>query len=313
MSVPRYSGAHRSQLAPGSSARLRSMGCTPTSLANALRCATGGAIDLSGDQVLAKVKLSEETNPASPGWSLDDAQLAAKRIPGAPPFAVHQATWGFVEASLRSGYGIVLQGDSDQFIGGCSGAFDGDHCVFVHPDVLVTGQRLGDPICANWRAERLDVLQKYAVKLSGLSVRYGTFTQPIPFADITPPDTGTEDPMIHVNRPAAGHVLGVATVKDAGTQLCDTERPTTRYPQAVGTKFAILAGPLELVDVDVDGNSPPRPGRREVYLLDDERPGSNAAFGLITNFDVVWNAPAPTLTTTTSPDGQSVTVAIKGA
>ena len=175
----RYEGTHRWQY--GGSARLASMGCTPTSVANALRCATGGAIDLSGDQVLAKVAPAEETNPATPGWSLGDAALAASRIPGAPPLAIHHGPWVDVEAARAAGYGVILQGDSDQFLSGCSGAFDGNHCVFVHPDNDGGSWLLGDPICGDWRSERAATLQRYAEKLSGLQVRFATFDVPVPY------------------------------------------------------------------------------------------------------------------------------------
>lgn len=175
-----YEGRHRSQYATGASARLRSMGCTPTSLANALRCATGGQVDLSGDQVLALVAPAEETNPTSAGWSLEDAGLASSRISGAPPFAIRRAPWAEVVAALAAGYGVVLQGDSDQFPSGCSGAFDGDHAVFVHPDQVSGLQRLGDPICSTWRQESPTILQRYAEKLSGILVRFGICMTTIP-------------------------------------------------------------------------------------------------------------------------------------
>lgn len=95
--------------------------------------------------------------------------------------------------------------------------------------------------------------------------------------------------MYHVSRPADGRILGRATCITDGTLICDTSDPAnTRYPVALGAVLDVLAGPLEMTDQDIDGHSPPNPGRREVYLLDDDRDGSQACFGLVSNFSVAW-------------------------
>jgi len=181
-------GVHRTQFDGSTYA---GSNCTPTSGANGARESSDGKYDHSGGYIRALVKRSEETDPNSPGWSLADLDLAMKRAN--IPFTVRSgAGWAAVRAYRESGHGIALQGDSDQFTTGCSAKFDGDHCVYVHPETSsregVVYWLLGDPICGDWRWEKESVLRHYAEKFSP-SIRFGTFDTPVRQID-----TGVEVP-----------------------------------------------------------------------------------------------------------------------
>ena len=171
---------HQSQLAPGNSAITRSSSCTWTSLANGISNTTGGKNHPTPDNVHAHVKHSEETNPATPGWSLPDAILAAKRM----GYVVANGSgerWAAVLEAVTAHHYVLVQGDSDQFGNAtCSGKFDGDHCIGVK------GQRAGgaellidDPICPTERWERAAVVRRYAEKLDP-GVRFAVFALTIP-------------------------------------------------------------------------------------------------------------------------------------
>lgn len=140
-------------------------GCVWTSLTNAIANAVGKV--LSPDTVHAQVKLSEEVNPKTPGWHLDDAALAARRLGYG---FVNRSGSGFAQMRQASdnGFMVLLQGDSDQFSDDtCSGVFDGLHCIAVHPERNVAGEPLiYDPICKRFRYESWATLKRYADKLS---------------------------------------------------------------------------------------------------------------------------------------------------
>jgi len=172
-----YAGTHRSQYDGSTYAN---QNCTPASGANGARAATGGRLDRSGGQIRALVKLSEETNPATPGWSLGDLELAMTRL--GVPFERRSGAWATVVAAHDAGLFVVLQGDSDRFVDGtCSGRFDGDHAVGLHPGTYADGTwPLADPICLARRPERPAVLRAYGEKLWGATLRFGVFTSPVP-------------------------------------------------------------------------------------------------------------------------------------
>ena len=89
--------------------------------------------------------------------------------------------WSLILKVLDSGRGIALQGDSDRFADNtCSGAFDGDHAIYVHPDKNGTKRLIGDPICRDWRWEEESVLRAYAQKLWGSVIKFGVFLAVIP-------------------------------------------------------------------------------------------------------------------------------------
>jgi hypothetical protein len=156
------------------------MGCTPTSGANGANASKRAG--LSGDEVLALVKPSEETSP-TPGWSLDDLQLAMDRA--GVPFSVRSGKgWAGVVAAHDAGLYVAIQGDSDRFGSAtCSGKFDGDHCIGGHPASQVVGGVvywwIDDPICPAGRWERASVIRAYAEKFSA-NIKFGVFTTPVP-------------------------------------------------------------------------------------------------------------------------------------
>lgn len=171
-------------------------GCTWTSGATGADASTGGRVNVSPDQVKAKVKRTEETNPLSAGWSMGDLDLAMSRL--GVPFANRTGgQWGDVLTALDDGLYVVLQGDSDQFGNAtCSGSFDGDHAVGLHPKRDSLGrQGMNDPICRSMRYETRATLREYAEKLARRigeypRLRFGAFTIPVP---LELPDTSTED------------------------------------------------------------------------------------------------------------------------
>lgn len=182
MTTALYRGTHRTQY-DGSA--LAKQNCTPTSGANGARCATGGKIDLSGAQVRARVRIDEETSPSTKGWSLQDLDLAMTRV--GVPFSIGAGGWLGVREARAQRKMIVLQGDSEEFPNGtCSGAFDGDHAVTVHPETIrdhelgVELWLLGDPICRAWRWESEQTLRRYATNFRQ-SIAWGFFTTPVPY------------------------------------------------------------------------------------------------------------------------------------
>lgn len=177
-----YLNPHRSQYESGATTITRRAGCTWTAGANGANAATAGAVNLAPDQVHALVKNSEETSPATPGWSLDDLAKAMGRTGVAFDNRSGQG-WSAAVAALDSGLDIILQGDSDQFGNDtCSGAFDGNHAINVHPAYrVINGLRqrwINDPICPTGRWEFEYILRRYATKLSP-SVLFGVFLKAV--------------------------------------------------------------------------------------------------------------------------------------
>lgn len=206
-----YQGDHRTQFDGGA---LQSSNCVPASLADAAEAVTAGHIDRTGSQVRRLVAISEETNPATPGWSLEDADLAARRLgisltvtPNDRP-----GLWDNVGTLRDQGRFVILQGMSSVFTEGCSSRFDGGHCIALPPLTRSDGLwRIGDPLCRDWRWERPSVIRRYAEALSGAGkARYG-FTDTVP---MVLPDTSTEDDMTIISPvpTATGHVSSSGAV-----------------------------------------------------------------------------------------------------
>lgn len=175
-----YRNPHRSQYDPGQSTRTRRQGCTWTTGANGANASTGGAKDRTADGILELVRPEQETSPQTPGWSLADLALAMQRL--GVPFAVRSgAGWAAVIEALDDRLYVALQGDSDVFSNAtCSGDFDGDHCIGLHPDRDAEGrQRLDDPICPGARYGNRSVLRDYAQKYNA-KVSFGVFLRPVP-------------------------------------------------------------------------------------------------------------------------------------
>lgn len=252
--MTRYAPTHHSQYEPGSSGRTRVSGCSWTSAANGADASTGGRLDPTPDQVLALVAPSEETNPLTPGWSLQDVDLAMSRL--GVPFEIRSGQgWTGVIAALDAGLYVVLQGDSDRFADGCSGAFDGDHAIGVHPDRDSAGlQRIDDPICPTARFERRAVLRAYAEKFEP-SVSFGVFTTPVP---LLPPDTSTED------------IVRVFSVPGSFSGSWPAGTPV--YPGATGAATGKLTTTRRLLVVGQD--KPTSPTR---HLVDGAGDGPSSA------------------------------------
>ncbi len=181
---------HWSQLAPTNSPITRSSGCTWTTVANGISAITAGRHNPSPDTVHAEVRRSEETDPNTPGWSIPDAVLAAKRL-GHALINYSGDGWSGVLTALHSRHYVVIQGDSDQFGNWtCSGVFNGDHCIGIDGSRsrIVDGEGwhwIDDPICPEGRWERDIVIRRYAEKLNH-GIRFAVFATTIP----TPPPPG---------------------------------------------------------------------------------------------------------------------------
>lgn len=223
-----YVNPHRSQYDVGCSARTRRSGCTWTSGANGADASTGGVHSATPDQVLAEVRPAEETNPLSPGWSLRDLGLAMERM--GVPFDVRSGSgWAGVRAAHDAGLYVVLQGDSDRFGNAtCSGRFDGDHAIGVHPDELVGDWRIDDPICPSARYEAEATLRAYAAKLSP-TILFGVFLLPVPRLG-----AGPEDDMRFVNANGAGVASSMLLNVGAGS-------PWTYLDGSAGGTFGAAA------------------------------------------------------------------------
>jgi hypothetical protein len=218
-----YMNPHWSQYQAGLSTITRTSGCTWTTATNGADASTGGRVKRTPDQVHALLAKWEETNPSTPGWSIPDVDKAMARL-----------GVGFED---RSGRGmaavwhaldvehlyVVLQGDSDVFENGtCAGAFDGDHCIGLHPHRNAVGQqRDDDPICLGVRYAGRSILERYAEKLSA-SVRFGVFTTPVPFIEI---------PRVVLSAPTPKEVNVALTYAQPGRHLeLERGQPLYRHP-----------------------------------------------------------------------------------
>jgi len=194
-------GRHRSQYEAGASLTTRHSGCTWTSTASGIAAITGGDREPSPDEIHALVKRNEEVNPQTPGWAIGDAVRASSRF-GVTLQDMTGAGWDGVGAMTAAGRYCIVQGDSDQFGDNtCSGKFNGDHCIGLHPNSRTDEQGhllrwINDPICPEGRWERDDVLRRYAENLSA-RVRFAAFLQPVPEDEPQPvnptPGTGVEN------------------------------------------------------------------------------------------------------------------------
>lgn len=159
--------------------------CTPTSAANGINAVTGGKVRKTGGQVRNLVKRWEEVVPATPGWAIEDVDLAMRRLYPPFPYEVRSGLgWDTLVKDHKSGLYLTVQGDSDQFSNStCSGAFNGLHCIGISPITKTqNGEEwwwIDDPICPIGRWEKRRVIYAYARKLSP-SMRYGRFNTPVP-------------------------------------------------------------------------------------------------------------------------------------
>lgn len=182
---PLYLNRHRSQYQAGASLVTRRSGCTWTTAANGADASTGGRVDLSPDAVHALVPRSQEADPSTPGWQLADTDRAMSKL--GLPFVLRAGWANLVHAVVVDGCYVTVPGDSDAFGDHtCSGAFDGDHNIGIHPAVTVAGQAtIDDPICRTRRAESWDTLRRYATRYSA-TVPFGVWLSPVPPVEAVP-------------------------------------------------------------------------------------------------------------------------------
>jgi hypothetical protein len=195
-----YVNPHRTQY-DGVPADIHS-GCTWTSGANGADASTGGRVSKTPAQIHALVHPGEETNPATPGWSIADLDLAMARL-NVPFTPISGRGWVGVVAALMGNHYVALQGDSDQFTSGCSGDFDGNHCIGIHPKHKTASSGIqfwvNDPICPTGRWENVGVLRDYGEKLSS-GILAGQFELVVPmtvWADDVRADNQAVDPLGH--------------------------------------------------------------------------------------------------------------------
>lgn len=175
-----YLNPHKTQF---DGSRYQKENCTPATGANGANASTGGKVNKSGAQIRNLIARSAETDPRNPGWSLTDLDRAMAKI-GVLFDNRSGRGWSAVISALNNGNYVALQGDSDRFSNStCSGAFDGNHCVGVHPATRVVNLRrqhwIDDPICKTGRWEYDSVLRAYATKLHS-TVLFGVFTKRVP-------------------------------------------------------------------------------------------------------------------------------------
>jgi len=174
-----YSNQHYSQYA-ATQAIVRSQGCNPTTGSNGADASTGGKVKQGPDAVWNLIPESQQSNPASPGWSMTDLDKAMAKLN--VPFTNRTGEpWTKVLSYIQQGHYLALSGDCDQ-LGGCTG-FLGNHTLGVHPFHHSTkGQRCNEPTRADYNYYSLDKLKNYAVKFSGSvnSIVFGTFDLVVP-------------------------------------------------------------------------------------------------------------------------------------
>lgn len=198
-----YQGTHQSQFDGGP---FDDENCTPASLADLIRAMSQGQDDRTGSEVRSLVRPDEETNPTTPGWSLNDADLAASRA-GVALTVQNGATWSTLLTRRNEGRFLLVQGMSSVFTSGCSANFDGGHCVALPPLDHSDGRwRLGDPICQDWRWELESKLEQYAAAFAGAGRANFAYSDRVPPGL---PDTSGGDDAVTIVTPIGsrtGHV-----------------------------------------------------------------------------------------------------------
>lgn len=236
----RYLNPHKTQF---DGSPLAGENCTPTSGANGANAATGGKVNRSGGSIRSLVPRGQETDPGNPGWSIPDLDKAMARL-GVPYENQSGRGWAAVIFALNLGKYVTMQGDSDRFSNStCSGAFNGNHCIGVHPASRVVNLRrqrwIDDPICKTGRWEYESVIHAYAAKISP-TIHYGVFTTAVPKA------TGTPTPPVVVTLKYGGTKLSPAQVKriavPAGQKANVRQRPTTAAALATAAPKTLANG-----------------------------------------------------------------------
>lgn len=194
----RYNQPHVSQYREDCTLTTRVYGCTWTTGANGISATTGGKFRPSPDKVHSMVRSYEETDPYSRGWAIGDLALACSRLGVGFVNRTGDLGWDGALKLSDAGHYLAVQGDSDVFdsegSNHCSGAFDGPHCIGIHPDhgVNDAGEKVrayNDPICKERHWERESVLYRYASRFGG-SIRFGSFVGTVPVVPVPAPKPG---------------------------------------------------------------------------------------------------------------------------
>lgn len=194
--------------------------CTPTSAANGINAISGGKYKPTGGRIRNLVGRNEELVRATPGWAIQDVDLAMTRYRPPYGFTNHSGKgWNDVVRQHQLGLYLVAQGDSDQFSNHtCSGAFNGNHCIGISPITRQYNGReqwwIDDPICNIGRWEYRVTIYHYMNKLSP-SMRFGVFTTPVP-REPTKPLWGSDVPMAIRALNPTGVSMGRAIIKATG-------------------------------------------------------------------------------------------------
>lgn len=282
MTTALYVNRHTSQGGEGQSYVTRVYGCTWTSLANGIDGTTGGRHRPSPDYLHGLVPRDQETDPSTRGWSIPDAVKAASRY-GITLVDRSGKGWGDLTDQLDEEHYVLLQGDSDQFASDtCSGAFDGPHCIGIHPRArVVSGIRyrwIDDPICPQGRWAPEGSLRRYGEKLGGAGLRFAAFAGRVPTITIPAPST-TGDDMATAIRTEARQIASDSVVRvRAGTKV---------YRDATGkTPIRTIAESVLLDDFGVPTGAT---GWRAVRLVAgqfDKDPDAEGGIGLVKDSDI---------------------------
>lgn len=136
--------------------------CTMSSGAMALDFHTQGRVQMWGGQ-LRKLQ-SDQTG----GTDIGDLKVAWSRL-GYTLTDRRGKTWADLIVDLKSGRGVVLQGDYDVFTGGdtCQSSFDGDHAIYLNPEFFESNTQIAvaDPLCKGFKRISAKALRAYAEKL----------------------------------------------------------------------------------------------------------------------------------------------------
>lgn len=256
-------------------------GCVWTTLANGARTVTVGHVDRTPSQIHALVPRSQETSPATPGWSIPDAVLAMSRLDRAYAYELRlddRSGDGFagILHALDDGLYVVAQGDSDRFGNAtCSGHFDGDHCIGIHPvsRMMAWGRErwIDDPICPTGRWEREAVLRAYVEKLNPRA-QFAVFMRGVPRRLPQAPDTST-GPQLVMSWPApVERNVMIASMYTGHIMRLVKGQPLFRYPGGPVAAHMSAAGAVEHAGSGGKGWSVVRVPTMAVYADGKTRP-----------------------------------------
>lgn len=209
--------SQRQRYNPTASYRLQTEGCVPTGGANGTNTVTGRRLD--GDDVLRLIPKAQESDPRTPGWSLEDLDRAMAKI--GVGFEIRRGRGrNGLRAAWAADLATAIQGDSEEFNSEtCSGIFNGDHLIVVFPPrKLIYGiwhRWIADSLCATGRWERESEIFAYAENFRS-TIAMGVWTKKVARI-VTPPPSPPVDP--HQALFAPGAQVKVYQISSKGTIL----------------------------------------------------------------------------------------------